>query len=513
MTEIRTGRFSGAFVDHGGAVFNVKHSEFAGGAAGDGVTDDSAAIQAAVDEAILNGGGTIVFPPGSYYVASSITGNPIKTTFRGEGGSSFGSDVGATGDSRGAVEIITDQAIVIFDFGDDTASRWHGPNLENVSFRDASGAGTALGGVRITRMNQMEWRNVGFADFTAGFAWEFDGGADWVQYVTFIHPRVSNCLYGYRKVAKNSDITFVGGLLQGNNIPGSKGIYEVDAAGGGGRLNIFGTGFNWWDIGIDLDGWRYGHIAATFEQSAAATGTGTAIRIRNTTAGAAFSLDNKLIGCHFDKWGTGVEIGTNVAETNLVACSFVSCTVTIDDSGSGTQWFASGQTGGHLGLKVSQPMVGGGDVSLRTIFRPLAAGGTEQPIMLIPTAKGLLICDDGSIDGGLYLSGDGLTSAMVGGGVYADMAAPRATSTSGTFIKFSGTEISFHAFSGVTPGETIDVAATKQFSFTNGAIWLPDGVGAPSARAGLTGIYVDSADGDLKAVFGDGTVKTITADT
>ncbi len=42
---------------------------------------------------------------------------------------------------------------------------------------------------------------------------------------------------------------------------------------------------------------------------------------------------------------------------------------------------------------------------------------------------------------------------------------------------------------------------------------LEDGVTAPSATVGFAKIYVDTADGDLKIVYGDGTVKTIVVDT
>jgi len=42
---------------------------------------------------------------------------------------------------------------------------------------------------------------------------------------------------------------------------------------------------------------------------------------------------------------------------------------------------------------------------------------------------------------------------------------------------------------------------------------LEDGITAPSATVGLAKIYVDMSDGDLKVVFGDGTVVTIVADT
>ena len=44
-------------------------------------------------------------------------------------------------------------------------------------------------------------------------------------------------------------------------------------------------------------------------------------------------------------------------------------------------------------------------------------------------------------------------------------------------------------------------------------LYLTDGVSAPSTDSGWAIIYVDTSDGDLKVKFGDGTVKTITADT
>jgi hypothetical protein len=43
--------------------------------------------------------------------------------------------------------------------------------------------------------------------------------------------------------------------------------------------------------------------------------------------------------------------------------------------------------------------------------------------------------------------------------------------------------------------------------------WMTDGIAAPSAQSGIAKIYVDTADGDLKVIFGDGTVKTIATDT
>lgn len=45
------------------------------------------------------------------------------------------------------------------------------------------------------------------------------------------------------------------------------------------------------------------------------------------------------------------------------------------------------------------------------------------------------------------------------------------------------------------------------------ALLIPDGVTAPTTTAGWGSIYIDTADGDLKIKFGDGTVKTIVTDT
>lgn len=47
----------------------------------------------------------------------------------------------------------------------------------------------------------------------------------------------------------------------------------------------------------------------------------------------------------------------------------------------------------------------------------------------------------------------------------------------------------------------------------DGAVEIKDGMTAPTATAGYAKIYVDSADGDLKVIFADGTVKTIVTDT
>lgn len=52
--------------------FSVKDTSFAGGAVGDGLTDDTAAIQATIDAAAADGGGVVFLPQGTYLVTSSL---------------------------------------------------------------------------------------------------------------------------------------------------------------------------------------------------------------------------------------------------------------------------------------------------------------------------------------------------------------------------------------------------------------------------------------------------------
>jgi hypothetical protein len=45
------------------------------------------------------------------------------------------------------------------------------------------------------------------------------------------------------------------------------------------------------------------------------------------------------------------------------------------------------------------------------------------------------------------------------------------------------------------------------------AFGITDGITAPAAKAGYALLYVDVADGDLKIIFGDGTIKILMTDT
>lgn len=64
-----------------------------------------------------------------------------------------------------------------------------------------------------------------------------------------------------------------------------------------------------------------------------------------------------------------------------------------------------------------------------------------------------------------------------------------------------------------TTALTTTTGTTRVIIPPDGGIAIQDGITAPATLSGWAKIYVDTADGDLKVKFGDGTVKTIVTDT
>jgi Pectate lyase superfamily protein len=96
---------SGVVADTGGQVFNV----MAYGAQGDGVADDTAAIQATIVAANDWSGGIVYFPPGIYNITSTLTTGIGALVFSGAGIQTvlqpeFSGDVIAVNDSRFRLE-------------------------------------------------------------------------------------------------------------------------------------------------------------------------------------------------------------------------------------------------------------------------------------------------------------------------------------------------------------------------------------------------------------------------
>lgn len=64
---------------------------------------------------------------------------------------------------------------------------------------------------------------------------------------------------------------------------------------------------------------------------------------------------------------------------------------------------------------------------------------------------------------------------------------------------------------------TVDIGASgasrPRNVYAGTAFILADGVTAPGATVGSAKLYVDTSDGDLKVIFGDGVIKTLATDT
>lgn len=81
-------------------------------------------------------------------------------------------------------------------------------------------------------------------------------------------------------------------------------------------------------------------------------------------------------------------------------------------------------------------------------------------------------------------------------------------------LQFGGTTASFPALK--RNGTALETKLADDSAYAPHSMQyteITDGITAPGAAAGRARIYVDTADGDLKIVFADGTVKTIVTDT
>jgi len=131
--------------------YNVKAAAY--GAVGDGSTDDTAAIQAAVDVAEAAGGGTVYFPAGTYKIATGVTIDSDNIHILGDGigatviGWQDGNGAGGDNSNGDYIFTITDANNVSFE----KVSLTNGPS-EDIGATNTPNAGgiiTATGSTKI----------------------------------------------------------------------------------------------------------------------------------------------------------------------------------------------------------------------------------------------------------------------------------------------------------------------------------------------------------------------------
>ena len=212
------------------------------------------------------------------------------------------------------------------------------------------------------------------------------------------------------------------------------------------------------------------------------------------------SNQNQLIGCQIEAGTTGVSITStspSLSDRNTIAFTrFESNTTNVDITSSNVRETALVANHHVTGVNV--------DSGTRTLALDLF--GTAGPAMNLNSARASAL--DGTFrftrSANAHVDGNTGDATPTPAMVIAD------TNTS------TGTPITLQVETGRATGSFVKGvrAGTTYFeAYASGAVGIRDGITAPATVTGMAQLYVDTADGDLKVKFGDGTVKTIVVDT
>jgi hypothetical protein len=295
--------------------FDVK----AYGAKGDGSTDDTTAIQSAINAVGWNGG-TVFFPPGSYYIKSSLSSTASNLVLHGAGSGGWGSI------NPGTSEIITNQGIVMLRLGTSTGSNPGGPHILHLGFRDTSGTGAVIGAISVSRMFELLFEDVSCAELTGGYCILLNGTGDWVQYGTFVNVRGRDVLTGVKVIGPATQMVFLGGHFSaapcssspcvppgsvGMDIEGPDGNHPVDT------FEILNTSLEGFATAIKLYNTNYMRIMGRLENTGSSYHLGTGITINGDGIGNNTN-GNIIIGTSIDGFATGIAVGPNAFNTQII---------------------------------------------------------------------------------------------------------------------------------------------------------------------------------------------------
>lgn len=298
------------------------------GAAGDGITDDTAAIQAAID-ALPDTGGRVLFPqPDSHYLISST----IDITGSGRGG---GIELVGVGGPRGfnesppysGVAIRSDTTPMTMVSADKGSLQHRGPTLRNLSL-----IGGPPGIVGLALHEQLFWTldQCLFADLATGlYTARRTGGSDnsWGM--------VDNCSF-LRCGTGIDHPSGYGFMMNGGSFNSTSGT-NIKIGADSQHVRIVGTMFDI-GIGIDCTGGNSTFFGCKFER------TNPGIRIQRDPTWNRSGRGNNVISCTFGGSGTetGIDINNNpepAEDTSIIAPVYVWLGQNIVDNGVRTnQW-------------------------------------------------------------------------------------------------------------------------------------------------------------------------------
>ncbi len=445
------------------------------GAKGDGVTDDTAAIQNAINS-LPTAGGTIFFPVGRYRVTSNITTNKPSVRLIGAGGTSF-EESGGWG-----VTLLADTAgMALLAFDGNTSLVHQGPIIENINLKDNTGTKSATL-LKIRLMNRWTIRDVTFRDALLGLYVDgagdvvSGGDASWglVEKVHFVNS--TTCL----KTNRASSQTIVGGSFVGCNVGVNIDYYTAN-------VKIIGVKFDGTanQVCVWVKGYSNTIMATGFEGcDPAILFDGNASLSPSPPSG----YGNKAIGVDVigsDGTEIGINITANASLTQLIGTKYSYLAADIVDSSKSTK--RDDPQEGML-WKTYQNAVPG---QLGFIIQRIT--GRYLPALIVNNNFGLTLIDDENIAGGLWLTADASTRGAVGAGLHGAIAGTFvATGTTASFAKFYN-GIEFYTNTGLTANVTY--TPTKRLTIdTSGSIILASNTTAITCNAAKEGaIYYSNS--------------------
>lgn len=331
------------------------------GAVGDGSTDDSTAIQAALD-AIPASGGVVAFPPGVYRIGTKLTADQRGLVVMGFGGSSYNEDVsGANG-----VTLLGDAGVTIFEFSNAGGLVHSGPRIQGINFREASEGKTST---LLSIKNANRWGVVEctFRGGAVGFSLDADGGdVSWgrADRNTFVL-----CTVGFDIPNGCGTSSIIGQEFTGC----TTGMRLMPSSYLTGEISMFACKFDGGTTGLHTKAQTLRLYGSGFEQCVTGVLIERDAALHNNSGEA-----NMISGCDFNgvSMTTGVSIGSGCVDTLLVGNWFEADVGTlIDDSGTRTTtiqadklgFFGAAPTAQQTGVAVSAAAIHAALVNLGLI--------------------------------------------------------------------------------------------------------------------------------------------------
>jgi hypothetical protein len=247
-------RWLGYVLDKGAQVHSVK----AYGATGDGVTDDTAEVQAAINAADAASGGTVYFPVGIYGLSSSLS-VPDNVVLAG---ANKGGLLNFSGSClRALAGFPANYLVRLVGTG---ATPFRSAQVRDLAFDGASVSGV-LGAILVRLCRTALFSNIAAISFPAGSLLDFhtpSGSSGGTTLSTVINPTTVSTLFGIRCRGYDTsnfvtNISIFGGTLAGRGAGISGGIGLQFGESGLAYANsclVLGTHVQLFEVGVSIFG-------------------------------------------------------------------------------------------------------------------------------------------------------------------------------------------------------------------------------------------------------------------